>query len=77
MLLFWIPAALLLAGALSALLWPLLRTQRAGAESDADAAAIAVFRDQKRALDHDFASGAITAVERDVALADLAQQVAE
>ena len=59
------------------LLWPLLRTQRGGAEPDADSAAIAVFRDQKRAADEDFASGAITGAEREVVLSDLAQRVAD
>ncbi|MGH8800208.1 MAG: c-type cytochrome biogenesis protein CcmI, partial [Casimicrobiaceae bacterium] len=77
MLLFWITAALLLVGALSALLWPLLRTQGDRAGADADTATIAVFRDQKRAVDEDLASGVITAVERDAAVSELAQRVAE
>jgi cytochrome c-type biogenesis protein CcmH len=48
MLIFWFLAGALLVAALGVLLWPLLRTQRGGAEPDADSAAIAVFRDQKR-----------------------------
>ena len=60
MLVFWFLAGTLLVAALGVLLWPLLRTQRGGAEPDADSAAIAVFRDQKRAADQDFASGAIS-----------------
>ncbi|MEP6996532.1 MAG: c-type cytochrome biogenesis protein CcmI [Betaproteobacteria bacterium] len=75
--LFWFLAAALLLGVLSVLLWPLLSTRRSATVPDADSAAIAVFRDQKRAVDADFESGAITGVERDVALADLAQRVAE
>lgn len=76
MLLFWLLAAALLAGALGVLLWPLLRTARVGAPDD-DAAAIAVWRDQRRALDADFSSGAITAGEHEAALAELAQRAAE
>lgn len=74
--LFWFLAGALLLAALSILVWPLLRPPRA-AGVDADAAAIAVFRDQKRAVDADFDSGAITSAERDVVLGDLAQRVAE
>jgi cytochrome c-type biogenesis protein CcmH len=74
---FWLLAAVLLLGALSALLWPLLRSRRAAGVPDADAAAIAVFRDQKRSVEADFASGAITRAERDAALADLTQRVVE
>ena len=74
--LFWFLAAALLIGAMTVLLWPLLRTRRDHAVPDADSAAIAVFRDQKRAVDADFASGAITGAERDVVLSDLAQRVA-
>jgi cytochrome c-type biogenesis protein CcmH len=77
MLIFWFLAGALLVAALGVLLWPLLRTQRAGAEPDADSAAIAVFRDQKRAAEQDFASGAITGAEREVVLSDLAQRVAD
>lgn len=77
MLLFWFLAAALLLSALSALLWPLLRTRRAGAVSDADSAAIAVLRDQKRAADEDFASGVITGAEREAVVSDLARRLAD
>ena len=77
MLLFWFLAAALVLAALSVLLWPLLRTRRGGAVPDANSAAIAVFRDQKRAADADFASGAISGAERDVVLSDLAQRVTD
>ncbi|HEY2863071.1 MAG TPA: c-type cytochrome biogenesis protein CcmI [Casimicrobiaceae bacterium] len=75
--LFWFLAAALLLGALSILVWPLLRPPRAAAAVDADSAAIAVFRDQKRAIDAELDSGAITGAERDVVLGDLAQRMAE
>jgi cytochrome c-type biogenesis protein CcmI len=77
MLLFWFLAAGLLLSALSVLVWPLLRTQRASAVADADSAAIAVLRDQKRAADEDFASGAITGAEREAVVSDLARRVAD
>jgi cytochrome c-type biogenesis protein CcmH len=75
--LFWLLAAALLLASLCVLLWPLLRTRRNAAVPDAESAGIAVFRDQKRAVDADFASGAISAAERDVVLSDLAQRVAD
>jgi cytochrome c-type biogenesis protein CcmH len=77
MLLFWFLAAGLLLSALSMLLWPLLRTRRASAVPDADSAVIAVLRDQKRAADEDFASGAITGAEREAVVSDLARRVAD
>jgi cytochrome c-type biogenesis protein CcmH len=77
MLLFWLLAAGLLLAALSVLLWPLLRTRRGSAVPDADSAAIAVLRDQKRAADEDFASGAITGAEREAVVSDLARRVAD
>lgn len=77
MLLFWFLAAGLLLSALSVLLWPLLRMRRAGAVPDADSAAIAVLRDQKRAADEDFASGVITGAEREAVVSDLARRVAD
>jgi cytochrome c-type biogenesis protein CcmH len=77
MLVFWFLAAALLLATLGALLWPLLRTHRSGPVPDAESAAIAVFRDQKRAVDADFASGAISSAEHDVVLSDLAHRVAD
>ncbi|MEO8565870.1 MAG: c-type cytochrome biogenesis protein CcmI, partial [Betaproteobacteria bacterium] len=77
MLLFWFLAAGLLLSALSVLLWPLLRTRRGGAVPDADSAAIAVLRDQKRAAEEDFASGVITGAEREAVVSDLARRVAD
>ena len=77
MSLFWILAAALLAGAMIVLLRPLLLRRGDDAVPDPDAAAIAVFRDQRRAADDDFASGAISAAERDAVVADLTHRVAE
>ncbi|HKW39162.1 MAG TPA: c-type cytochrome biogenesis protein CcmI, partial [Burkholderiales bacterium] len=77
MLLFWVLAAALLAGVLAALLVPLLSTRRSRGIGDADRAAIAVLRDQKRALEAEHASGAISGSERELALADLARRAGE
>jgi len=77
MLLFWFLAAGLLLSALAVLLWPLLRMRRATAVPDADSAAIAVLRDQKRAADEDFASGVITGAEREAVVSDLARRLAD
>lgn len=69
--LFWVLALVLLAATLAALLLPLLR-RSTGAEAPADqSAATAVFRDHKRQIEHDYASRAISAEERDASLTDL------
>jgi len=77
MLLFWFIATLLVALTLGMLLWPLLRARQAAVAPDDDSAAIAVYRDQKRALDVECAAGAITTSERDATLAELARRVSE
>ncbi len=77
MLLFWSIATLLVAFTLVALLWPLLRTRSAVAAPDDDDAAIAVYRDQKRALDAECAAGSIMPSERDATVTELARRVAE
>jgi cytochrome c-type biogenesis protein CcmH len=77
MLLFWSIATLLVVLTLGTLLWPLLRGHHVAIAPDDDTAAIAVYRDQKRALDAECAAGAITASERDAALAELARRVSE
>jgi cytochrome c-type biogenesis protein CcmH len=77
MLLFWSLALLLIAVTLAFLLPPLVRGRRGAAAPDADAAAIAVYRDQKRALDADVASGAIGAAERDAAVLELSRHLGE
>jgi cytochrome c-type biogenesis protein CcmH len=75
--LFWILAALLVVTTLGILTWPLLRAKARADAPDADGAAIAVFRDQKRALDSERDAGEISAVERDAALTELTRRVAE
>ena len=77
MLLFWFIAALLVALTVATLLWPLLRARNAALAPGDQAAAIAVYRDQKRALDAECDAGSITASERDAALSELAQRVSE
>jgi cytochrome c-type biogenesis protein CcmH len=77
MLLFWSVAILLVALTLAMLLWPLLRARNAVAAPGDDAAAIAVYRDQKRTLDAECDAGSITASERDAALSELARRVSE
>lgn len=73
--LFWLFAFVLLAGTLAFLVPPLLR-RAAAADAPGDAsAATAVFRDHKRQIEADFAANAITAAERDAALADLATRL--
>jgi cytochrome c-type biogenesis protein CcmH len=77
MLLFWSIATLLVVLTLGMLLWPLLRGHHVAIAPDDDTAAIAVYRDQKRALDAECAAGAITPSERDATLAELARRVSE
>ena len=77
MLLFWSLALLLLAMTLALLLPPLLRRHKPAAAPDSDAAAIAVYRDQKQALDNDFANGSLSASERDSAVLELSRRLGE
>jgi len=77
MLLFWSLAVLLLAVTLALLIPPLLRRHRPTAAPDFDAATIAVYRDQKRALDSDLASGTLALAERDAAVLELSRRLGE
>jgi cytochrome c-type biogenesis protein CcmH len=77
MLIFWTVATLLVAMTLGALLWPLLRPRPGMAAPAADGAAIAVYRDQKQALDAECADGIITPDERDAAVAELARRLGD
>ena len=73
--LFWIVALLLVAAVLAAIVWPLLRgggNDGTGGEANA---ATSVYRDQKRQLDDEYAAGAISAAERDVAIDELAARL--
>lgn len=69
-LLFWAFALVLTLASVAALAVPLLRARPRTAPGDDDASA-AIFRDQKRQIDEEFAAGAITAEERDAAHAEL------
>jgi cytochrome c-type biogenesis protein CcmH len=75
--LFWILATLLVVATLGILTWPLLRPKARADAPDADGAAIAVLRDQKRVLDSECDAGEITPVERDAALTELTRRVTE
>jgi cytochrome c-type biogenesis protein CcmH len=77
MLIFWSLATLLLCVTLAALLWPLLRVRHGAAAPDAESAAIAVYRDQKQALDAECQDGVITAEERDAAVAELSHRLGD
>jgi cytochrome c-type biogenesis protein CcmH len=77
MLLFWSLAVLLLAVTLALLLPPLVRRHRPTATPDFDTATIAVYRDQKRALDSDLASGTMAPAERDAAVLELSRRLGE
>ncbi|MEP7329159.1 MAG: c-type cytochrome biogenesis protein CcmI [Betaproteobacteria bacterium] len=67
---FWLLALALAAVTLAVLIVPLLR-RRGEPPPEEESAATAVFRDHRRQVEADFAAGAITAAERDVALEDL------
>jgi cytochrome c-type biogenesis protein CcmH len=77
MLIFGTLGALLVALTLAALLWPLLRGRHVTEAPDADSAAIAVYRDQKQALDAECADGVITPAERDAAVGELARRLGD
>lgn len=77
MLIFWSIAALLVAATLAVLLLPLLSARRKTAAPDANAAALAVYRDQKRALDAELADGVISAEEHEAAVAELSRRLGE
>src|SRR5437773_1372797 len=77
MLLFWSIAALLVGGTLALLLWPLLKRDATQREPDARGATIAVYRDQKLALDAECIAGTLSPAERDAAVSDLARRAAE
>jgi cytochrome c-type biogenesis protein CcmH len=76
MSLFWPLVALLILGTLAALLRPLLRADVRADAPAPEGAAIAVLRDQKRAVDAQCEAGEISAGEREAAMADLARRAA-
>ncbi len=69
--LFWLVALLLVGITVAALVWPLLRNRARSVESE-DVATTDVYRDQKRQLDAEWASGVISREERDASLDELA-----
>ncbi|MEP6942944.1 MAG: c-type cytochrome biogenesis protein CcmI [Betaproteobacteria bacterium] len=73
--LFWTLAALMVTVTLGVLTWPLLRGTRRFEQPDANAASLAVLRDQKRMLDAEYAAGSIGEVERDAAIDELAHRL--
>ncbi len=77
MLIFWSLAALLVVVTLALLLLPVLRARHAAAAPDADAAAVAVYRDQKQVLDAECADGVISAEEREAAVVELSRRLSE
>ena len=77
MILFWSLATLLVVATLAVLIVPLLRRRAKQDAPDADAAAAAVYRDQKQALDAEYADGLITAKERETAVAELSHRLGE
>ncbi len=72
-MLFWIIVAILTAAVAAALLSPLLRRARAGADDRAGEAA--VYRDQLGELERDLRQGLITAGEADYAKAEIARRL--
>jgi cytochrome c-type biogenesis protein CcmH len=77
MLIFWSIATLLVCLTLASLLWPLLRARHIQEAPDAETAAIAVYRDQRQALDAEYADGVITPGEREAAIAELARRLGD
>lgn len=71
---FWAIALALVAVSVVAIAWPLLRRPDLEAPSE-DVATTAVYRDQKRQLDADLASGVITATEHEAAVGELAERL--
>ena len=75
--LFWLVAIALVAAAVAALVWPLLRARAPGGETSEDSATTDVYRDQRRQLDAELAAGAITAKEHEAALRELSGRLAQ
>ena len=71
---FWAVALALVALTLAVLLWPLLR-RRGGSAPSEDVARAAVYRDQKRQLDHELATGILPADEHARASAELSRRL--
>lgn len=74
---FWIVAAILLAGALVLLLWPLLGAGKRSASSTRQETNLSVYRDQLRELEADFAAGTLDVTQHRAARSDLESRVLE
>jgi len=72
--LFWILAVVVLAATLALLVVPLLRRTASGRDPADEVATTAVFRDHKRQLDADLASGSISSAEHAASLAEITQR---
>jgi len=77
MVIFWSIVALLIAITLAVLLLPLLKRRPATDGPDPDAATTAVYRDQKQALEAEYADGIISAQEREAAVNELSHRLGE
>ena len=77
MTLFWILAAALLAVALAALLWPLLRRGAPAAAQDVAASNVRILRDQLAELDAELAAGTLAADQHRAARGELERRVLE
>lgn len=73
LLLFWLVALAIVAAALAAVVWPLLRRRAADV---ADLPAAAIYRDEKRQLDDELAAGAIAAPEHAQSVGELTSRLA-
>jgi len=75
--LFWSLAALITLVCMGVLAWPLLRKSTPSNAPDPDAASIAIYRDQKRQLEHERRIGALRQEDYATALAEVERRVAE
>ena len=73
-MLLWLFFAVMTAGALLAILRPLMRGSSTAA-NDADAGAVAVYRDQLAEIDSDLARGAIDAAEAEAARIEISRRL--
>ncbi|HEX7328642.1 MAG TPA: c-type cytochrome biogenesis protein CcmI [Casimicrobiaceae bacterium] len=73
LLLFWIAALVIVAAALTMLVWPLLRRRPADVP---DVAPATIYRDEKRQLDDELAAGAIAPPEHAQAIDELTARLA-
>jgi len=74
---FWIVAALMLAGVLALLLWPLLGAGKRVASSTGRETNLSVYRDQLRELDADLAAGTLDEAQHRAARSDVESRVLE